>query len=95
MLASLSLGLHSRYQCYLSDLPWGALAVCIQLIVRKFICRQPTCTRRIFTERLPELAATYGRKTTRLVTVLQAIGIALGGSAGARLASRAGSQSAP
>jgi transposase len=88
MLASLSLGLHSRYQCHLSDLPWGALAVCIQLIVRKFICRQPTCTRRIFTERLPELAATYARKTTRLVTVLQAIGIALGGSAGARLAAR-------
>ena len=88
MLASLSLGLHSRYQCHLSDLPWGALAVCIQLIVRKFICGQPTCTYRIFTERPPELAATYARKTTRLVTVLQAIGIALGGSAGARLAAR-------
>ncbi len=50
--------------------------------------RDPTCTRRIFTERLPELIAAYARKTCRLVAVLRAIGVALGGSAGARLAAR-------
>jgi transposase len=57
-------------------------------MVRKFVCRNPSCTRRIFTERLPDLAATYARKTQRLVTILQAIGIALGGEAGAGLAAR-------
>jgi DNA-binding NarL/FixJ family response regulator len=45
-----------------------------------------TCARRIFTERLPDVAAPYARKTMRLVNALQAIGIALGGNAGARLA---------
>jgi transposase len=60
----------------------------LQLTVRKFFCRNPTCARRIFTERLPDFAATSARKTMRLVTALQALGGALGGNAGARLAAR-------
>jgi transposase len=83
-----SSAVHSRYQRHLSDLPWGARAVHLQLSVRKFVCRQPACARRIFTERLPELVAPSARKTTRLITVLRAIGLALGGLAGARLAAR-------
>jgi transposase len=83
-----SSSIHSRYQRRLADLPWGSLAIRIQLIVRKFVCRHSTCARRIFTERLPDFAATYARKTMRLVKALQAIGIALGGQAGARLAAR-------
>jgi transposase len=83
-----SSSIHSRYQRRLTDVPWGALAVRIQLIVRKFVCRQSTCTRRIFTERLPDFAGTYARKTNRLLKTLQAIGIALGGAAGTRLAAR-------
>jgi transposase len=83
-----SASIHSRYQRRLADLPWGSLAIRIQLIVRKFVCRQFTCARRIFTERLPDFAATYARKTMRLVNALQAIGLALGGQAGARLAAR-------
>jgi transposase len=65
---------------------WGTRPVRIQLTVRKFICRNPSCLRRIFTERVPELVAVYARKTCRLVAALQAIGMALGGQAGARLA---------
>jgi hypothetical protein len=83
-----SSSIHSRYQRQLVDLPWGSLAIRMQLIVRKFMCRQFTCARRIFTERLADFAATYARKTMRLVNALQAIGIALGGNAGARLAAR-------
>jgi transposase len=79
---------HSHYQRRLADLPWGALAVRLQLLVRKFVCRHVTCARRIFTERLPDVAAPYARKTMRLVNALRAIGIALGGQAGARLAAR-------
>jgi transposase len=79
---------HSRYQRRLTDLSWGTRAVHIQLIVRKFFCRNRACARRIFTERLPELVATYAQKTPRLITVLQAISTALGGQAGARLAAR-------
>ena len=84
--ATPSSSVHSHYQRRLADLPWGALAVRLQLLVRKFVCRQLTCARRIFTERLPDVAAPYARKTMRLVNALQAIGIALGGQAGARLA---------
>jgi transposase len=83
-----SSSIHRRYQRCLTDLPWGALAIRMQLLVRKFVCRQVTCARRIFTERLPDVAAPYARKTHRLVKALQAIGMALGGHAGARLAAR-------
>src|SRR5262249_29621042 len=34
----------------------------------KFVCRNTTCTRRIFTERLPALVAPSARKTQRLTT---------------------------
>jgi transposase len=81
-----SSSVHSRYQRHLTDLPWGPLAVRIRLLVRKFICRNPSCPRRIFTERVPGLVAPYARKTHRLIAALQAIGVALGGQAGARLA---------
>jgi transposase len=83
-----SSAIHSRYQRHPTDLPWGIYAVRLQLMVRKFVCRNGACTRRIFTERLPDLVATYARKTHRLVTVLRALGVALGGNAGARLALR-------
>jgi transposase len=81
-----SSSVHSRYQRRLADLPWGTRPVRIQLTVRKWLCRNPSCPRRIFTERVPELVAAYARKTQRLLAALQAIGVALGGQAGAPLA---------
>jgi transposase len=81
--AVLSSSIHRRYQRHPTDLPWGTHTVRIQLTVRKFVCRNATCTRRIFTERLPDLVATYARKTHRLITALRAIAMALGGQAGA------------
>ena len=83
-----SSAVHCRYQRRLTDLPWGRRLVRLQLTVRKFVCRQPTCQRHIFTERLPDLVAAHVRKTGRLVAALQAIGMALGGNTGARLAAR-------
>jgi len=55
------------------------------LQVCKFFCPNSECRRRIFTERLPEVAAPWGRKTVRLIQRLQSIGLALAGAAGARL----------
>ncbi|HSF34088.1 MAG TPA: ISL3 family transposase [Candidatus Tectomicrobia bacterium] len=83
-----SSAIHSRYQRHPTDLPWGTCAVRLQLMVRKFVCRNWACTRRIFTERLPDVVAPHARKTHRLITVLRALGVALGGNAGARLALR-------
>jgi transposase len=85
-----SSSVHRRDQRHLTDLPWGTRPVRIQLTVRKFVCRNASGPRRIFTERVPELVATYARKPQRLIAALQAIGVALGGQAGARLAHRLG-----
>ncbi len=76
---------HSRYSRTLADLPWSGYRVTWRLRVRKFFCRHPTCPRRIFTERLPGLAAPWARRTLRLAARLLAMGLALGGAAGVRL----------
>ena len=81
---------HSRYTRTLADLPWGTARVRWQLRVRKFVCIKAQCSRRIFTERLPGVVAPWARQTQRLVAWLLAIGLALGGAAGARLSRRLG-----
>jgi len=70
------------------DISWGARLVPIQLTVRKFVCRHPSCERRIFTECLVDLVVAYALHPPRLVTALRAIGVGLGGVAGTRLAAR-------
>src|SRR6266446_5746017 len=77
--------IHSHYERTLADLPWAQYRVCLQLRVRKWFCRNRSCSRRIFTERLPTIAAPWARRTLRLAQRLIALGVALGGKAGARL----------
>jgi transposase len=74
----------------LADLPWGTARVRWQLRVRKFVCTNAPCPRRILTERLPGGVAPWARPTQRLIAWLLAIGLALGGAAGARLSQRLG-----
>src|SRR5262245_27170434 len=71
--------IHSDYGRTLSDLPWAQYRVCLQLRVRKWFCRNRRCRRRIFTERLPTIAAPWARRTLRLAQRLGALGVALGG----------------
>ena len=56
-----SSSVHSRYQRHLTDLPWGTRPGRLHLTVRKFVCRNAACVRRIFTERLLDLVAAYAR----------------------------------
>ena len=77
--------IHSDYGRTLADLPWAQYRVCLQLRVRKWFCRNRSCHRRIFTERLPTIAAPWARRTLRLAQRLVALGVALGGKAGVRL----------
>ena len=65
--------------------PWAAYRVHLQLRVRKWFCGNRACRRRIFTERLPTIAAPWARRTLRLAQRLVALGLALGGKAGVRL----------
>jgi len=77
--------IHSDYGRPLADLPWAQYRVCLQLRVRKWFCRNRACRRRIFTERLPTVAAPWARRTLRLAQRLGALGVALGGTAGMQL----------
>jgi transposase len=77
--------IHSHYERTLTDLPWAQYRVRLQLRVRKWFCRNRRCRRRIFTERLPTVAAPWARCTLRLAQRLVALGVALGGTAGVRL----------
>jgi transposase len=86
---------HSHYPRTIADLPWGGQAVQLHLRVRKFYCRQPACTRRVFTERLPHVVAPYARRTARLESVLSLLAFALGGEPGARIVGRLGMPTSP
>ena len=77
--------IHSDYERTLADLPWAAYRVRLQLRVRKWFCHNRACQRRIFTERLPTVAAPWARRTRRLTQRLVALGMALGGTAGVHL----------
>jgi transposase len=78
--------IHSRYTRTVLDLPWAGMLVQLRLHVHKFFCGARDCIRTIFTERLPHVLAPRARRTRRLATAQQQIGLALGGAAGERLA---------
>ena len=76
---------HSRYSRTVSDLPWHGISVALEVRARRFFCDEASCERRIFCERLPEVAA-RARRTGRLEKALLSIVLELGGRAGVRLA---------
>src|SRR5256714_9624350 len=86
----LSARIHSRYPRLVADLPCAGRNVILVLTVRKFVCGTPTCPRKIFTERLPGLVESYARMTSRLIALVQALGLVAGGRLGTRLADRLG-----
>jgi transposase len=63
--------------------------VTLKVRARRFFCDESSCERKIFCERLPEVAA-RARKTVRLEEALLAIALELGGRAGARVAEELG-----
>lgn len=77
--------IHSRYHRTLNDLNWAAQSVTLRLRVRKFFCDNADCPRCIFTERLPQVAVPWARRTCRLSARLQSLALSLGGNAGVRL----------
>lgn len=82
--------MHSRYQRVLADLPCQGRPVQRCLTTRHFFCAVASWVQRIFAERFPGLVAPRGRRSTRLQAHVAAIGIALGGEPGARLAAELG-----
>jgi len=68
-----------------ADLPWSGVIVVLHVHVRKFVCHNEECVRRIFCERMPALVPVYGRRTVHLQAWLRRVGFALDGQPGARL----------
>jgi transposase len=81
---------HSGYVRSPADLPCGGFPLRLELHTRRFHCDTASCSRRIFTERLPGVLQPYARCTSRLAEALEAVAHALGGKAGACLAGRLG-----
>lgn len=60
----------------------------IHLRVQRFFCRHGGCAKKTFVEQVPGLTLRYSRRSITAGRALQAIALALGGRAGARLAAR-------
>jgi transposase len=76
---------HSRYERRLLDTAAGGQEVMICLSVRRFFCPGPGCAKVTFAEQVPGLTSRHARRSPGLTGVLQAIALAAGGRAGARL----------
>jgi transposase len=83
-----SSSVHSRRHRRLDDVPWVGRPVVLDVAVRRFRCRSPSCPRQTFVERLPGVMAPFARRTDRLGGLQRHIALALGGEAGTRLAER-------
>src|SRR5581483_114950 len=81
---------HDRYRRRLQALPWGGCELRVRLTVRRFVCANPACTRRTFAEAVGPRVAPRGRRTAEATDTLLVVAAALGGRAGARLATRSG-----
>jgi zinc-finger of transposase IS204/IS1001/IS1096/IS1165 len=81
---------HSRYERRLADAAIGGQRVMIRLAVRRFFCDEPDCPAHTFAEQVEGLTTAYARRTPLLRGMLEAMGLALAGRAGARLAAAFG-----
>jgi len=81
---------HSTYCRHLADAPISGRPVEVVLRVRRFFCDNDGCPARTFAEQVPGLTTLRARRTGVLKRALEAIGLALAGRAGARLADKLG-----
>lgn len=83
--------IHGIYERQIHDLPCHGFRVRLHAEVRRFRCANPACDRQTFAEPL-SLAMPYQRRSQRLQKVHVQVGLALGGSASARLLRHLGMQ---
>jgi len=76
---------HSIYERSISDLAcFGSLCV-VKLECRRFFCMNTLCKQKLYCERLGSMVKAYARKSTRLMSSLQAIGFKIAAHAAAQL----------
>jgi transposase len=81
---------HSRYERTLTDATIAGRRVVVLVRVRRFFCDAAGCRVRTFVEQVDGVTTRYARRTPLVRSVLETIGLALGGRAGARMAVRLG-----
>lgn len=81
---------HSRYERRLLDTALAGQETVLHLRVRRFFCTVGDCGRKTFVEQVDGLTVPWARVSLVARTLLEAVALALGGRAGARLASRLG-----
>ncbi len=81
---------HGGYRRRLADLPIAGRPIRIEVAVRRFRCEAPDCGATTFVEQIPGLTVPFARRTAGLTGQLTAIGLALAGRAGSRLAVKLG-----
>jgi transposase len=81
---------HSRYRRHLVDLPVSGRQVTLWLTVRRFFCDNVDCAVRTFVEQVPGLTEHHAQRSVGLRAALVAVGLALAGRAGSRLAATLG-----
>ncbi|WP_435191144.1 transposase family protein [Streptomyces sp. bgisy126] len=77
---------HSSCLRFPADVPTAGRRVVVCLHVRRFFCRNASCGRLTFVEQVLGLTRRHSRRSERLRQVLAAVGLALAGRAGARMA---------
>jgi transposase len=82
--------IHSHDHRSLKDAPCVGRQLQLSLTVRTCFCRNLACSRKVLTERIPELAEPWARMTTRLREQITSLGLATCGKGGVRLADRLG-----
>ena len=81
---------HSTYWRRFRDLSAQGAQVMVQARLGRWRCRNQQRDRRIFTERVPALAAPFARRTTRLAEIVRLLGHSAGGRPSERLMRRLG-----
>ena len=77
---------HGRYRRRLKDATVAGQQVEIDLVVRRWRCREPVCVTVTFAEQIPGLTSPHSRYTPPATRMIEAIGLALAGRPGARMA---------
>ena len=84
--STVSRRVHSRYERRLLDGLVAGRETVLHLRVRRFFCTVAGCVRKIFAEQIDGLTVRHGRHSALARRMLEAVALALGGRAGARLA---------
>ena len=82
---TISTRIHSYHHRRPQDLPISEHSVQLVLVVKRFRCQNPACSKRTFVELMPDLIPAYAHRTCRMTDALREIAFQNSGEAGAQL----------